>query len=280
MQLAFQKMHGCGNDFIIIDARKQAVALSAQQITQLANRKKGIGCDQLIMLLAAPNADAPNVDALMHIYNADGSRVSTCGNATRCVGDLLMRQTGRDIARIDTDAGLREATRMADGNICVSMGKPCFDWQKIPLQKACDTLHLDIIDGALKDPVAVSMGNPHMVFFVDDLENMAALDWPESGARLEKHPLFVAGANVSIVQVAARDRLHVRTFERGAGVTLACGSAACAALGAGVMRGKCETAAQICMSGGNLNIDWQKETSGEMLMQGSVAYVFEGVVSL
>ena len=182
--LPFLKMHGLGNDFVVIDARRQAVALDEAQTRRIADRRQGIGCDQLILIEPAKNRLA---DAFMRIRNSDGGEVEACGNATRCVADLLMKENGSRHVVIETMVGLLDAEAAGDGLISVDMGPARLDWREIPLAKATDTLHLDVPLGALKDPVAVNIGNPHAVFFVDDAE---AVDLTALGPVLERHPLF------------------------------------------------------------------------------------------
>lgn len=270
--LSFKKMHGCGNDFVVIDARKSHVTLSESQVRHLADRRFGVGCDQLAVMTASDKADC-----FMHIYNHDGSKVATCGNATRCVGDILLQESGKDIVAIETEAGVLSVAQNIEYGLTVSMGKPRMHWRDIPLSESRNTLHLGIEDGVLMDPVAISMGNPHMVFFV---KNLDLVRMAESGPRLEMHKLFPEKANVSAVQLLSGNHIKQIVWERGAGLTLACGSAACAAVVAGVERGLLETNVQVDMPGGTLWIDWQKNTSGEVLMSGAVAHVFEGKITI
>ena len=265
-------MHGCGNDFVVIDSRKSPKKLDSSAIKQMADRRFGVGCDQLVVM-----APSEHADVYMHIYNADGSKVATCGNATRCVADILMRESGRDETKIETLAGTLTAWRAEGDQVRVSMGAPKFDWREIPLSEPRNPLHLGLQDHALLDPAAVSMGNPHCIFFVKDL---AFVNIRDSGARLEHHPLFPQAANISAVQVIAPDLLEVQVWERGSGVTLACGSAACAVVVAGVLREVCEPKAAVRMPGGTLHIEWDRHGTGEVMMTGPVAYVFEGVANV
>lgn len=269
----FLKMHGLGNDFVVFDARQAPLALSAAQARALADRRAGIGCDQVIVIEAAPTAEA---DAFMRIHNADGGEVNACGNAARCVAHLLMAESGRAEVRIATGAGILAATRAAGGAVTVDMGAARDDWRDIPLARETDSLHLPIAEGPLRDPVAVSMGNPHAVFFVDDAE---AVDLARLGPVLETHDLFPERANIGIVQVLARDRLRVRVWERGAGLTRACGTGACAAAVAAHRRGLADRKAEIRLDGGTLHIDW-READGHVLMTGPVATAFAGAVEI
>lgn len=272
MTISFRKMHGCGNDFVVIDGRTSAATLSTDAIKLLADRRFGVGCDQLVVMGPSQSADV-----FMHIYNADGSKVATCGNATRCVADIILREAGKTEARIETMAGVLSAWRSGNDLVRVSMGAPKFGWQDIPLSEPRNTQHLGLQDHVLMDPSAVNMGNPHCVFFVKDLN---FVNIRESGARLEHHPLFPEAANISAVQVISPTQLKVNVWERGVGETLACGSAACAVVVAGAERGLCELQADVHMPGGILQIDWQKNSSGEVMMTGPVAYVFEGTASV
>ena len=188
--IPFVKMHGLGNDFVVFDARAQAVTLTHSQIAAIADRHTGVGCDQLIVI--GPARDRTS-DAWMSIFNADGSEVSACGNATRCVAAVLMGQSGLDQVVIETKAGLLDAERRGDGLVAVDMGPARLDWREIPLAEAVDTLHLGITHGPLIDPVAVSMGNPHGVFFVEDAE---AVDLTKWGPGLEHHDMFPERANI------------------------------------------------------------------------------------
>jgi diaminopimelate epimerase len=271
----FLKMHGTGNDFVVLDARSRGLSMTKETAVQLCDRHFGIGCDQLVVLGKSSAADAT-----MTLYNADGSEISTCGNATRCVADFLMKERSATEATIETKAGIRKGWRMADGAVQVNMGAPRLAWREIPLAESRNTMHLGIEEGLLFDPAAVSMGNPHMIFFVRDLAHIKMAEW---GAKLEHHTLFPERANVSAVQVMSETALKMLVWERGTGLTLACGSAACAAVVAAHQRGLTGRSVTVHLPGGALTIDWQKgdeETQSDVLMSGAVAYVFEGVVSL
>lgn len=266
----FIKMHGLGNDFVVIDARRQAFALDEARARAIADRHVGVGCDQLIVI-EPPNGAAGDADVFMRIHNADGGEVDACGNATRCVADLMMRETGRDHVTIATGAGLLEAERAAHGRIAVDMGVARLDWRDIPLAEPQDTNHLALALGPLRDPVGVSMGNPHAVFFVDDA---AAVDLAKLGPVLEHHALFPQRANIGVAQPLSRNRLRLRVWERGAGITLACGTGACAALVAAVRRNLTDRAATVVVDGGELEIEWMKD--GHVIMTGPAAISFTG----
>ncbi len=266
----FIKMHGLGNDFVVVDARAQAFTPSAAGVRALADRRTGVGCDTLVVIEPPRNGLA---DAFMRIRNADGSEVAACGNATRCVAALLMREKGSTHVVIETAAGLLDAEAAAHGLISVDLGRISFDWRDIPLSQATNTEHLRIEAGPLRDPVAVSVGNPHAVFFVDDVDAVA-LD--VFGPQVERHPLFPERTNVEAVQVLARDRLRMRVWERGVGITQACGTGACATVAAAVLRGLAERSATVLLDGGELRIDWLRDD--HVLMTGPVATAFTGVL--
>jgi diaminopimelate epimerase len=269
--IAFLKMHGLGNDFVVIDARKHAVALDEAAARRIADRHRGVGCDQVIVIEPAKNGHA---DAFMRIRNADGGEVSSCGNATRCVASLLMRESGAKTARLETRAGVLEAAAKGEA-VAIDMGPARTGWRDIPLAEAQDTLHLNLAAGPLKNPVAVSMGNPHAVFFVPDAE---AVDLATLGPGLEHDKLFPERANIGVAQVIAPDRIRLRVWERGAGLTLACGTGACAALVAANLRGLTGRKATLVLDGGDLEIEWRDD--GHVIMSGPVATAFTGTLSL
>lgn len=265
--IPFTKMHGAGNDFVIIDNRDNDYKTGPVWAKKLADRRFGIGCDQLIVLEASQKADL-----FMRIYNPDGSESSACGNATRCVASMLMGEKDVQLVGIETKKGVLECVRHEAGGVTVNMGPPKWGWKDIPLSEPRNTEHLGIEAGGLADPVALSMGNPHMVFFVKDVNFVAMRD---AGPQLEKHPLFPERANISAVQVVARDHLRAKVWERGVGETLACGSAACAIVVAGVRRGLCDRKATVSLPGGDLVVEWDSE-SEDVYMTGPVAEVFHG----
>ena len=219
----FIKMHGLGNDFVVLDRRANGMIPDAAAARAIADRHRGVGCDQIIVIGASETGVA---DVALRFLNSDGSESAACGNGTRCVAALLMDEAGTDHLAIETAAGLLDADKGHDGLVTVDMGPARLDWKEIPLAQACDTLHLGIAEGPLSDPVAVNMGNPHAVFFVDDAE---AIPLETLGPKLEHHALYPERANIQVVQVLSRTRIRQRTWERGAGITLASGSGACAA---------------------------------------------------
>ncbi len=270
-QIPFIKMHGAGNDFVVIDNRAGEYLITAQWAEKLADRRLGIGCDQLIVMEKEKDKLA---DVLMRIYNADGSEIDACGNASRCIAWWIMEEAGREEVVVQTGAGLLKCARSEeyDDHVTVDMGMPKTQWDQIPLSEQRNTLHLGIDEGLLMDPVAVNMGNPHMVFFVKDLQHMRMEQW---GPKLEVHSLYPERCNVSVVQVKDREHLQLVVWERGSGLTLACGTAACAALVAGVQRDLCERRAHVELPGGELFISWDKERN-HVMMTGPVAHVFDG----
>ncbi|MEQ8193826.1 MAG: diaminopimelate epimerase [Rhodospirillales bacterium] len=268
-QLAFVKMHGLGNDFVVLDARARALALTDAQARAIADRHLGVGCDQVIVIEPARNGAA---DAFMRIRNADGGEVAACGNASRCVAAILMRETGRDTAKLETAAGLLEA--YANGSqVTVDMGPAKLQWNEIPLAEEADTLHLKFSRGPLSDPVAVGMGNPHAVFFVPDAE---AVDLAALGPEIEHHPFFPERTNVEAAQILSRDKIRLRVWERGAGITQACGTGACATLVAAHRRGLTERKATVILDGGPLVIEWREDN--HVLMTGPVSTSFSGTI--
>ena len=263
--LRFRKMHGLGNDFVVIDARGRADPATPRLARALGDRHRGVGFDQLAVI----RDGADGADALVDFWNADGSRAAACGNATRCVADLLMRERGVAAVMLRSAFGPLPAWREADGLVTVDMGAPVFDWAAIPLARAVDVDALPL-PGA---PAALSMGNPHCVFFVDDAE---AAPVETLGPAVERDPLFPERANVEFVQVLDRRTLRARVWERGAGVTLACGSGACALAVAAIRRGLVEPEVVVRLDGGALRIGWH---GAGVRMTGPVAEVFEGALA-
>jgi diaminopimelate epimerase len=269
----FVKMHGCGNDFVVFDERSGAFGLTATRAAAIADRRTGVGCDQFISIEPAPPGS--NADAFMRIRNPDGREAGACGNATRCVADLLARETGRRTQVIQTVAGNLNSEVLSDRRVQVDMGRARLDWSEIPLARPMDTLHLDLARGTVTDPAAASMGNPHATFFVRDVERLNAA---ELGADLECDILFPERANIGFAQILAPDRMRLRVWERGAGLTLACGSGACAAVVNAHRRGLADRRATVLVDGGELEIAWQG--NGHVLMTGPVATAFIGEIDV
>lgn len=268
----FLKMHGLGNDFVVIDARERPLKLSETQARLIADRRLGVGCDQLLILEKPKNPKL--ADVFMRILNPDASEAGACGNGTRCVADLLMREGGRDHLVIETIAGLLDAERASGNRVTVDMGPARLDWREVPLKEACDTLHIPLTLGPLSDPVGTNMGNPHATFFVADAEK---IDLASLGPVLERHAMFPERANIGIVQVLSPEKLRFRVWERGAGITMACGSGACAALVAASRRGLTGRKANVVLDGGELEIEWAKD--GHVMMTGPVAISFTGTLA-
>jgi diaminopimelate epimerase len=267
---AFIKMHGLGNDFVVIDARVEPLTLSDAQARAVADRKTGVGCDQFIVIEPPKNGAT---DATLRIRNADGGEVEACGNASRCVAQLLMRERGTSRVAIDTPAGVIVAEDAGSGRVAVDMGPARLEWQEIPLACAMDTLHLDLTLGPLSDPVAVNVGNPHAVFFVPEAE---AIDLKTLGPPLERHALFPERCNIEAATVLSPTRIRMRVWERGVGITRACGTGACATLVAAARRGLTGRTADVILDGGTLEIEWL--SNGHVRMTGPVATSFTGVL--
>jgi diaminopimelate epimerase len=259
--LPFMKMHGLGNDFVVIDSRGRGAVTTAALARALGDRNRGIGFDQL-----AEIRDADDTDLALDFWNSDGTRAGACGNATRCVADFVMQGAGQNSVSIRTTRGPLEARRRADGLVSVNMGQPQLDWAEVPLARVTDTLHLPL-PGA---PVAVGMGNPHCVLFVPDAD---AVDVAGQGAKLEHDVLFPEGTNVEFATLTAPDRLRMRVWERGTGITLACGSGACATAVAAHRRGLTGRRVMLDLDGGSLEIDWRDDG---VWMTGPTAHVFDG----
>lgn len=271
--IPFRKMHGLGNDFVVIDARSAPLNLATPALARIADRRFGIGCDQLIVLEPSTRADAT-----MRIFNPDGGEVGACGNATRCIGQLLAREKGANEAVIETRAGLLYA-RLTDTLIAVDMGLPALGWREIPLAgTGTDTTRIPLDVSAI-DPrlpgwfSAVNMGNPHGIFFVED---GASFDLDRIGPRLEAHPIFPEKANISLATKTGENAFHVRVWERAAGITLACGTAACAVAVAAARLGLATGQIRITLPGGTITID--RDANGRVIMTGPVATSFTGVI--
>ncbi|WP_121060836.1 diaminopimelate epimerase [Chachezhania antarctica] len=261
--LPFMKMHGLGNDFVVLDARARPVEVSPALAQALADRQRGVGFDQMAVIENGPG------DAHLRFLNADGSASAACGNATRCIARYLMDETGRTRLRLTTDRGELVAVDAGGGLTSVNMGAPQLDWAEIPLAREMDTLELPL-DGA---PVATGMGNPHCTFFVDDVD---AIDLGSFGPRIETDPLFPERTNVQVVQVIGPDRLRMRVWERGTGITLASGSSSCAVTVAAVRRGLTGRSVRLVLDGGELDVTWAEDG---VWMTGLTAHVFSGTLT-
>jgi len=274
--LPFRKMNGFGNDFAVFDARASAIKLSPESTRRLADRKGAVGCDQVIII--EPSARG---DAFMRVLNADGSEVAACGNATRCVAGLLARELGRPDVVVETAAGVLPSRNNPDGTVTVDMGEPRFDWSKIPLARPfADTRRIDFavatLGGVLEGPSVVNVGNPHCIFWVDRVEDY---DLAEIGPRVENDPLFPERVNVSLAEVLSHTAVRLRVWERGSGLTHACGTAACAVGAAAARRGLTGRSVAVTLPGGTLAIEW-READGRILMTGPWTLDYEGVFEL
>jgi diaminopimelate epimerase len=256
----FHKMHGLGNDFVVIDARQTAVEMTQARAHAIADRRTGIGCDQLILLEPSSTHDAK-----MRIFNADGGEVEACGNATRCVAVLLGKP-----AQIQTLGGTLK-TQPGDATATVHMGQPAFDWEFIPLAMPMDTADMPVGWENLERPMAVNVGNPHVVFFVDDVD---AIDLARLGPLIENDPLFPERINVNVASVAGPDHLRLQVWERGVGLTLACGTGACATAVAAIRSGRVQSPVRVSLPGGDLTIGWRD--GEEIIMSGPATHVFTG----
>ncbi len=269
---AFLKMHGLGNDFAVFDARAGRLALDPATARAIADRRTGIGCDQVIVIGRAENADAR-----MRIFNADGGEVESCGNAARCVARLLMEEADRDTVAIATLGGPLRCSDAGGGLVTVDMGAPEFAWQKIPLAAAVETNGFPLdVDGTEYFVSAVSVGNPHCVVVVEDAEMVPVGD---IGPRLEHHAMFPRRVNVEFVSVRSPTRLRMRVWERGAGITRACGTGACASAVAAARRGLAERKLDVVLDGGTLGIEWRKSDE-HILMTGPATLSYRGEVEL
>jgi diaminopimelate epimerase len=273
--ISFRKMNGLGNDFVVLDARKSGLKLSEDEVRSIADRSRGIGCDQLIVLEPAKSADV-----FMRIYNADGSEVGACGNAARCVGYVLALETGREDVSIETSAGVLKASTKSADSVIIDMGEPRFGWQDIPLAEPFhDTTGIELQIGPIDEPVlhspsVVNVGNPHAIFWVDDVD---AHDLARFGPLLENHPVFPERANITLAKVLSPTTIRIRTWERGAGLTKACGTAACATVVAAARKRLAGRRAHVDLpGGGRLLIEWAE--NGHILMSGPAELEYEGVL--
>lgn len=270
---AFSKMHGLGNDFAVFDARAGRFALDEGTARALADRRLGIGCDQVIVI-ERPRGGA---GALMRIFNADGDEVEACGNAARCVARLLMDERDEPSVRIETRGGSLLCSDAGEGAVTVDMGAPKLSWCEIPLASEVDTAAFPLfVKEQQLTAAAVSMGNPHCILFVEDAEKALVT---ELGPAIEHHPQFPARTNVEFAAVIAPGRLRMRVWERGAGLTRACGTGACAAAVAAQRRGLGARAWNVILDGGELSIDW-RERDGHVLMTGPTSFAFSGEIDL
>ncbi len=270
---AFLKMHGLGNDFVLFDARDTAIPLTPAQARGVADRHFGIGCDTVV-LIGPGTADA---DASLRFFNADGGEVESCGNATRCVARLLMDERGLARIKLSTRGGLLNCTDAGKSMVEADMGPARLAWNEIPMASNTDTLNFQLpLEGQSIPASAVSMGNPHCIIFLPDAEKAPLTTL---GPRIETHPLFPQKVNVEFVSIIADNKLRMRVWERGAGVTLACGTGACAVVVAAVRLGKTGRKVEVVLDGGSLFIEW-RESDGHVIMTGPTAMPYRGHVDL
>jgi diaminopimelate epimerase len=268
-------MNGLGNDFVVLDGRAGPIALDPEKAHAIADRQGGIGCDQLILLEPSPKADV-----LMRIFNNEGGEVESCGNASRCIADMLFAETGRDTVTIDTKGGFLTARKAGEKLVTVDNGAPKFGWREIPLSEEFrDTRHIELMVGPmdaprLHSPSVINVGNPHCIFWV---KNLDIVDLGKVGPMLEYHPLFPERANISLARVDAKDHVTIKVWERGAGLTRACGTAACAVAAAGARIKLLDRKCTVTLPGGDLFLEWRADDD-HILMTGPVTYDFEGVL--
>lgn len=273
--IPFRKMNGLGNDFVVLDGRARPIHLDEAKARAIADRATGIGCDQLILLEPSRTADVR-----MRIFNNEGGEVESCGNASRCIADILFGEKRTTRATIDTKGGFLVAEKAGEHLVTVDMGAPRFGWQDIPLaEKFHDTRHIELqlgpIDAPLiHSPSVVNVGNPHCIFWVKDLN---VVDLAKAGPMLEHHPLFPERANISLAFVHSKDHMTLKVWERGVGLTRACGTAACAAVAAGARIKLVNRKCRVSLPGGDLQIDW-RDSDDHILMTGPIAYEFDGTL--
>ena len=263
-QISFMKMHGLGNDFVIVDSRGPGPLISEEMARRLGNRHLGVGFDQLAVI-----SDSPQADVALTFFNADGSTAGACGNATRCVAQYEMQRLGRTTLSLITERGILQA-RQQGALVSVNMGHPMLNWDEVPLAREMDTLHLPL-EG---QPTATGMGNPHCTFFV---ENADAIDLAQLGPRFEHDPLFPERTNVQFAHVLGENRLRMRVWERGVGVTLASGSSSCATAVAAARLGLTGPKVEIQLDGGSIHIDWREDG---VWMTGATMHVFDGQLTV
>jgi len=272
--IPFRKMNGLGNDFVVLDLRNRALNLSDDVVRNIANRETGIGCDQFITIENPRHGG----DAYMGIRNQDGGIVEACGNAARCIGQIVLDETGKDRVMIETRGGDTIASHGPDGTITVDMGEPRLKWNEIPLSEEFqDTRAIELEVGPLGAPImhspaVVNVGNPHAIFFVKDID---AIDLARIGPMLEHHPLFPERANISVAQVIDRTHVRLKVWERGVGLTKACGTAACATVVASVRKRMTERLITVTLPGGDLQLEW-READNHIYMTGPATLDYEG----
>ena len=275
MTRPFLKMNGLGNDFVVVEARTAPFDPTPEEVRKICDRTDGIGCDQLVSLERSSKGDAR-----VRFWNADGEEVGACGNASRCIADIVMAETGNSSATIDTKGGFLTARKAGPLMVTIDQGRPRFDWKDIPLSEAfADTRHIELQVGPIDKPLlhspsVVNVGNPHCIFWV---QNLDVVDFAKVGPMIEHHPLFPERTNVELAQVVARDHVVLKVWERGAGLTKACGTAACAVMAAGFRLKMIDAKCRVTLPGGDLFMA-VNESNGHVLMTGPLAYEYEGVL--
>ncbi len=267
-KIPFRKMHGLENDFVVLDSRQKEITLSKNEIIAIADRKTGVGFDQLLIIQPPKKSNG----VFMSVYNSDGNRVETCGNGARCIAKVVMNDLNTNEIIIETLAGPIKASKHQNGQITVNLGKIKYSWKDIPMSRKLDTLNLDFGIKDLPHGIAVNVGNPHVVFFVKDVEN---LDLTEVGPKISSDKIFPDGANVEFAQLLSKDHIRMRVWERGVGVTKACGTGACATLVASVKKGLSKNYARVSLDGGDLFVELSK--NDEVKMTGPAEYSFTGL---
>jgi diaminopimelate epimerase len=268
----FRKMNGLGNDFVVLDARHQAIPLTPAAAQRIADRSSGIGCDTVVVLEPSTRADL-----MMRFYNADGSESSACGNASRCIAWLVHQESGATEPQLETKAGVLRTKVHQDGTVTVNMGKPKFRWDEIPLSEAFhDTRQIELQIGPIDKPIlhspsVVNVGNPHCIFWVEDV---TAYQLDRFGPILEHHPRFPERANISLAQITSPASMILRVWERGIGLTQACGTGACAATVCAARKGLTDRSVTVTLPGGDLHVDWRADD--HMWMTGPVQLDFAG----
>ena len=268
----FRKMQGLGNDFVVFDARERAIPMSGTRARAIADRHFGVGCDTLVLITPGTAL----VDAALRFFNADGGEVESCGNATRCIARVLMDERGLSRVKLGSRGGVLVCSDAGKGQVMVDVGIPKLEWNEIPLTEAVDTVKFPLpLEGTDLPAAAVLMGNPHCILFVDDI---AQAPLTQLGPRIERHPLFPNRVNVEFAQVVDRNHIRMRVWERGIGMTLACGTGACATLVAASRRGLADRKAEVQLDGGPLMIEWLPDD--HVMMTGPATLSFTGEIDL
>ena len=270
-KINFIKMHGLDNDFVIIDQRTSQINITKDIINKLSDRKSGVGCDQIITI---NSHEEENIEAKIEIFNPDGNKVEACGNGTRCVAKLLFDEFNKKEIKILSEAGTLNALKIDDLNISVNLGKLSHEWKKIPLSQNIDTLNMPIQINGFENGVAVNIGNPHIVFFGNDIKN---IDLTEIGPNIENNKLFPDKTNVELIEIINRKKIKMRVWERSAGITMACGSGACASVYAGQLKNYLDNNVEVQLEKGSLFINIINQ---EAIMTGPVETSFHGSINI